>query len=37
MHVATKVHVILRRYVVLTWIYDSREVVYHMIWPLRRD
>jgi hypothetical protein len=26
-HVATKVHVILRRYVVLTWMHDNRELV----------
>ena len=26
-HVATKVHVILRRFVVLTWMYDNRDLV----------
>ena len=27
MHVATEVHVILRRYVVLTLMYDNKEVI----------
>ena len=27
MHVATKLHVILRRYVILTWVHDNKELV----------
>ena len=30
MFVATKVHVILGRYVVLTWMHDKRELVHHV-------
>ena len=30
MHVATKVHVILRRFAVLTWMHDDRELVKHV-------
>ena len=30
MHVATKVHVILRRFAVLTWMHDNRELVKHV-------
>ncbi len=29
MHVAAKVHMILRMFVVLTWMHDNRESMYH--------
>ena len=34
-HVATKVHVILRSFVVLTWMSDTIQLVYHVtLWNL---
>jgi hypothetical protein len=38
MHVATKVHVISRRFAVLTWMCDSRELLQHVaLWETRSE